>query len=667
LRDTQLLRWIGFARYGNAEPDRLQLRGVITPEDNRALRKASEFLLRLRNEMHFHGGKRADLLDRCDQLRIAEVFGFEGTEARSPVEQFMQEYFHRTNDVSNIVNRFAAAARSSAVWTHAIAPLLSHQVERNYRVGPLQISATRRGHDRLRGNLAEILRLAQLACQYDKGISYDTTETFLESSGQVPDELAPEVATRFLTLMEQTTRLGSMLRLLHKTRVLEQVIPHFQRARNLLQFNEYHQYTVDEHCLRAVAAATDFLHEKSELGRVYRKIKKKGILHLALLIHDLGKGQVEDHSLVGLKIAVQTARRLRLSAGDTEALKFLVHRHLKMSHLAFRRDTSDEQVVVQFSVEVGAPELLRMLFVLTAADFCAVGPDVWNSWKADVLANLYQRTMQHLTGDGAASRPHEWLKERRDDLRALLQRELDVHWFTRQVSALPAAYLMNAPPEQIADELRELKALPLDRATALGRYLPKSKTVEYTVGAHEDITPGIFHKLTGAATRQGLQILSAEINTLAEGLVLDRFVVHDPDHDDCPPAERIAHVCRALISCLEQPGEEVQRYRRVWQFGSTPESTALSAMPTRVRTDNSTSSMATILDIFTADKPGLLYAITYTIFQLGLSVQLAKIATYLDQVVDVFYVTDTSGKKIEDEGRLQEIRERLLSAIDAFE
>ena len=195
-----------------------------------------------------------------------------------------------------------------------------------------------------------------------------------------------------------------MLHRLHELGVLEKIIPAFAHARCLLQFNEYHKYTVDEHCILAVERATEFAADRGPLGRVYRKIKQKRTLHLALLIHDLGKGFVEDHSEVGLRIADETAELLRLPLREAETLKFLVHKHLIMAHLAFRRDTSDDQVVVRFAVEVGSPEMLDMLLVLTAADIAAVGPGVWNDWKSEVLSICISRTMRHLAGDSTAQR-----------------------------------------------------------------------------------------------------------------------------------------------------------------------------------------------------------------------------------------------------------------------
>ncbi|HUY32054.1 MAG TPA: [protein-PII] uridylyltransferase [Pirellulales bacterium] len=667
LRDIQLLRWIGFVRFGLNDPDALRLRGDLPPEDHDAVRRAQEFLLRLRNEMHFHAGKSYDLLDRAEQLRLAEVYEFKGDAGLLPVEQFMREYFRLTDGVSHVVQRFIANSRPGPRWGQWLGLLFSHQFERDFRIGPTQIAANARGLAKLKGDLEQILRLADLANLYDKPIGHATCEAIRAAAPGLSDEITGRTADRFLSLLSQPARLASLLRGLHEMGVLEKIIPAFGHARCLLQFNEYHKYTVDEHCLRAVEIATQFQGDPGPLGSVYRRLRRKWLLHLALLLHDLGKGYAEDHSEVGLRIARETARRLGLSEADTETLCFLVHKHLLMAHLAFRRDTSDNQLVVRFAVEVGSPEAMQMLFVLTAADISAVGPGVLNAWKIEVLADLHRRTMRHLAGETPALASEESLRNRRSAVLACLGDSNRRPWFEKQLAELSAAYLLGMPPSDLASELNQLCSLAPGEVLALGRYQEETGTIEYKVGTFEYVTPGVFHKLAGALAHKGLQILSAEIHTLADGLIFDRFYVHDPDFAGTPAPERIDDVCRALVESLRQPSGIQPVFRRVWRAGAERRPAALTPLPAQVRVDNATSNRYTIFDVFAADRMGLLYTIARSLFQSGLSVSVAKIGTYLDQVVDVFYVTDQAGRKVSDEGRLKEIRLRLLAAIEEFE
>lgn len=667
LRDIQLLRWVGFARYSVSEPDGLRLCGALSRSDHDRIRRAIEFLLRVRNEMHFHAGKSSDVLDRAEQMRLAESYGYTGSAGLLPVEQFMQEYFRMTHGVSHIVSRFVASARSAPAWLEVLSPLYSHRFERDFRVSRNFVSVNPRSMEKVSGDLSEVLRLADVANRYNKQIAHATSEAIRAKIPQLPGEVTPQVAQRFLSLMDHPARLGESLRNLHEMGALEKIIPAFEHARSLLQFNEYHKYTVDEHCLRAVEAAANFAQDKGPLGRVYRRIKRKWLLHLALLLHDLGKGFVEDHSDVGRDIAEREAGRLGLNEADTETLKFLVHKHLQMAHLAFRRDTSDPQLIVRFAVEVGSPETLQMLFVLTAADFVAVGPGVLNGWKVQVLTDLYRATMAHLAEDAPALRNEELLRERRERILAQLPADQDRGWWSRQLEALPAPYLDKTDLEQIVAELSQLHRLARGDVAVQARYIAEAGTVEYKIGTYEDITPGVFHRLCGALASQGLQILSAEINTLAEGLIFDRFWVHDPDFAGEPPAGRLAEVQRAIVDALKAPIDRRPTFRRIWRAGGQRGPATLALLPTQVRFDNSTSDGYTVIEFFAADRMGLLYTIAQTLFELGLSIAVAKIGTYLDQVVDVFYVSTTAGQKITDEARIEEIRARLLAAVAELE
>ncbi|HEY2838742.1 MAG TPA: [protein-PII] uridylyltransferase, partial [Pirellulales bacterium] len=609
LRDIQLIRWVGFARYGVADPDGLRMAAALSKQDHAAIRQAGEFLLRIRNEMHFTAGKANDVLDNTEQMRLAELYGYQGSAGMLPVEQFMQEYFRMTNTVSHLASRFVATARSGPRWLEIFSPLYSHSFEDDFRVSWGQVSVRPQSLEKVRGDISQILRLADLANRYNKPIAHHASEAIRATVGNLPDVITPEVGRRFLSLIDHPARLGEMLRTLHEIGVLEKIIPPFAHARSLLQFNEYHKYTVDEHSIRAVEEATRFTHDQGPMGRVYRRIKRKWLLHLALLLHDLGKGFAEDHSEVGARMADEISARLGLSESDAEILRFLVHKHLQMSHLAFRRDTSDPQLIVRFAVEVGSPETLQMLYVLTAADLAAVGPDVLNAWKIDVLTGLYRRTMEHLSGHLPALRGDEWLSARREEIISLLNDDEDRSWWSKQLAALPAAYLEKTPISAIIADLSPLRRLGHGDVSAQAQFISETGAVEIRVGAYEAITPGVFHKLCGALASQGLQILSAEINTLADGLIFDRFWVHDPDFADRPPPSRLREVEQAVIKCVTNPADARPTFRKVWRAGDKPTPGELQPLPTQVRIDNSTSDRFTVVEFFAADRMGLLYTI----------------------------------------------------------
>ena len=254
LRDLQLLRWIGSARFGEADPDSLRRSGHVSDEDYRKLRRGQEYLLRLRNELHFHAQSTADVLDRGEQVRLAELYGFAGQEGLLPVEQFMRQYFDYTSTVREIVDHFVEGARLRHPYLRRTAAfLMSHQTEGLFRVGQTQIAATQRGLAKVTSSLVEVLRLMDLAGRYNCRIDHPTWRAIRQAM-MARDDLAVDrdAAERFLSFLSQPNRLGQLLRRLHELRVLEKLVPGYDHARCLLQFNEYHKFTVDEHSIRSV-------------------------------------------------------------------------------------------------------------------------------------------------------------------------------------------------------------------------------------------------------------------------------------------------------------------------------------------------------------------------------------------------------------------------------
>lgn len=663
LRDIHLIRWLGFAVFGVTDLAALESLGALVREERRKLQSAHEFLLRLRNDLHFHAGKPQDLLSRNEQVRMAPLYGCAGDSGLLPVEQFMRLYFEHTSDVRYASSNLVAAVRARPTVAAFFGRLFSRTVDGDYLIGPVHIAATRRGLQKLRGDLSEVLRLMDLANMSDKRIDYATWQAIRqEMLEREQTEVSREATKRFLSLLSQPARLGDLLRRLHQLRVLEKLVPPMRHARNLLQFNEYHKYTIDEHCIRAVEKASEFLQDPGPVGEAYRQIREKRTLHLALLLHDLGKGFAREHCEVGFELAQETARHLSVPPREANTIATLVKHHLRMCDVAFRHDLNNESVILSFAAQVGSIEVLQLMFVHTCADLAAVGPGTLNDWKLELLTELYERTREQLSGDYQGTSARQRTSALREKLIAEYDDPERQPWWSKQIRSLPAGYLAAGSAERILDELRRLAVLPRSAAVAWGRYLPERQAVEYTVGTYEEIVPGIFHRLTGVLSSTGHSILSAEIHTLADNLVLDRFFVHDLDFAGPPPADRIEKVCGLLERALQAPSEERPTFRRVWQKGTSRDELPRT-QPEQVVLDNATSEQHTIVTVFAYDRVGLLYGITRALYELGLSVHVARIATHLDQVVDVFYVTTAEGGQVLEESRLEEIRSRVLLAL----
>lgn len=652
LRDIQLVRWLGLVMHGAESLDDLALVGALSRSDTDRLRDANEFLTRVRIDLHLAAGKANDDLSRDEQLRVAQGRAVASRDGLLGVERFMRDYFGHTRRVVQVRDTVVRGLRSPGPLRRLAAGVLGNVVDDLFRVGPFQVGAVSGGLPQITGSVAAIVRLVELSMLYALPIepaAWDAVRAAVPTLPREPDEAAIEA---FLRLFDRPAGLGEALRLLHDVGVLEILVPGFVHARHLLQFNNYHKYTVDEHCILAVERATTFAGDDTWLGKTWRQLTRRRPLLLALLLHDLGKGFPEDHSAVGARIARDTAARLRLPADEAEVIEWLVLRHLAMAHLAFRRDTGDDSLVVRFAREVGSPEALRMLALLTAADMDAVGPGTWTRWKADILGDLHFRTLEYLDGEG----PSRAADRTRDALGELLADREPADPVVQLARLLPASYLRDTPAPRVVEELGRLTRLPPEGIFALARWQAETGTVAVTVGTREDVAAGVFHRVAGALTGARLEILAAGIHTLAGGLVLDHFTVLDPDFSGEPPADRLADIAAAIKVAVkaDRPPEFTRRWNPF-----APQLAPAAIHPVRVTIDNESSRNATILEVFAHDSVGLLFRIARAIFEAGLSVQAARIGTYLDQVVDAFHVTDMRGGKLTDPERIAALRQTI--------
>jgi [protein-PII] uridylyltransferase len=478
-------------------------------------------------------------------------------------------------------------------------------------------------------------------------------------------ELTRQSSDQFMALLANTTRLADLLHLLHEMCVLEKLIPAFKHARSLLQFNEYHKYTVDEHSLQAVRKATDLEHVTSVCGEAYRNIRDKNILHLALLLHDLGKGYPEDHCEVGLRIAEETGKRLGLSYEVTEDIKFLVHNHLVMTHLAFHRDINDENMVAEFASNVGSVRLLSMLYVLTCADVAAVGPDVLTPWKYELLTNLYLNARNILTGQGARAQSGDCFGEIYDQI-ALAGGESEEmrDWLRDAARNLPKDYCAEHDPEIIAEQLLELRDTFGDTVHCSVDRVEGTNLFELYIGKREKRRLGLFYKITGMLASQGLTIRSADIKHIGNSLVFYWYKFEDLEFDE-PPLSRLQDIQERAIELATGNDDVPPTFRTKWAKHSG-RALQLSRPKIEVKIDNQTVDHATIIDVFAYEKIGLLYKISRKIYQLGLDVNYARVSTYAHQIIAVFYVTDEQGNKIRNKNQLHVIKQELYDRTKNF-
>ncbi len=660
LRDIHLLRWVALAGYGTNDPRVLEQSGRLSEHDAESIAAASEFLHRVRNELHFHAGSAQDVLTLNEQVRLTQWLGFEDQDGVLGVERFMQHYYRQTTALHDAVMRFVERARPFSRLRRVRNHLLSRRVEQYYHWTPEHLSLDAQYAEVVLGSGEHLLHLFELARGFGVPVAHETLEQVRAAAGRC--SITAQTRAAFLRLLANPMGLGTVVRGLHRAGLLGRLLPPFEHVRCLIQFNQYHKYTVDEHSLRALEAATRYADDRGPLGRAYREIHHQDVLHLALLLHDLGKGRGEDHIEVGRRLAEDAAEQFALNEHRRDLLVFLVHKHLLMAHTAFRRDVSDVQTLVQFARQVGTPEVLRMLYVMTAADTDAVAPGSWTAWKESLLTELYARAMEELTGEAPFADEAARAAAIRQTLQEQLAPEFPSDWARTQLEAMPLSYLLTTEPQRVAAHLCVLQRFNLGEVHVDVEYVRELGICAYTVFTNDGLTPGIFSKIAGVLAATGIQIVSAQIVTRSDGIVVDTFRGIDLDYAGEPPPERRQDLAGKIQQVLLGSRTVESLFTRHPAFGAA----ARSSGPTQVEIDNDSSNRFTIIEVFADDRQGLLYVITRTLFELDLSVSSAKISTRLDQVVDAFYVTGRSGQKLTDDGQLSVIRQRLLAAIEAF-
>ena len=671
LRDFHLVRWAGMARFQTSTLQDLADRGHLSRQDLLSLTEARDFLWRVRAFLHFEAGRAQEILTFDEQVRLASLYGFQDRPHLLGVEQFMQQYYRHTMGLHETLVRFVDRCLAVSVRRRWPRLLPAAMVDGYFVVTGQHLTVPSELRARVLDSPDLLLRLFEMAgsrrLKIDTGL-LDEIHGHMDSMSNEAFR-TPEVSRVFMKILAGPGAVAGTLEVMHRAHLLEKLIPVFARVRGLMQFNNVHKYTVDQHTLLAVAKAEALAEDPGVIGKVCQEIKRKDLLHLALLLHDMGKGQKEDHSEVGKAIAEETAARLGCDELETRTLVFLVHKHLLMSQTAFQRDPYDKKVLLPFVRAVGTPETLRKLLVVTAADIAAVGPGVLSKWKESLLIELFLRALPEVSGEQDETAGPDRLKQ----LAGEVARECTdaaaggLDWIESQLGQFPLRYLHGTPPKRIAVHLGAVGRLQVGEVLVEEHFSEELGICEYTVITHDNLTPGIFSKIAGVMTAQGLQILDAQIITRQDGVVVDTFQVSDPDYAGVPPVERRASIGETIVRVLK--GEEdverlMSRNTRLPSGRRLP----TTRQATEVQIDNETCDRSTIIDVFADDTQGLLYAITRSILHLDLSVHAARISLRdeLDQVADVIYVTDRHGAKIKDHARLEAIRTTIQKDIDQF-
>ncbi len=669
LRDLHTLFWVAKYLYRVTDVAELIDKKVLTKVEAERFRKTQQYLWTLRCHLHYLTGRAEERFTFDVQPELARRMGYTAHAGTSGVERFMKHYFLIAKDVGDLTRIFCAAMEAK----HQKKPIFSLARFRSTKELEGFIISSSRLDKRAKGQFKEdpvdMLRAFEVAHRHGMDIHPDALKSITRSLSKITKDVRedPEANAVFMRILTSDINPETTLRRMNECGLFGRFIPDFGRVVAQMQYDMYHVYTTDEHTIRAIG----ILHriEKGELvadhptaSKVIPKVLSRAVLYVALFLHDIAKGRGGDHSILGAEVAHSLCPRLGLSAEQTETVAWLVEQHLLMSNTAFKRDIDDAKTVIDFVQKVQSPERLRLLLCLTVCDIRAVGPNVWNNWKASLLRDLFNRA-DTVMSRGLDNRGWE---QRVDSVRSALDETLadwPQHQRERHLSRLPVNYLLSSDIDQLARHARIINdaesrglTLAVDSAVSVA-----NDSTEITVFTQDH--PGVFSRLAGACAVSGANIVDARIATLHDGTALDVFTVQDAidggAFQNTSKVARLSVMVEKVLSGQVKTLEELDR-----RASHIPSRMNVFSVSPRVLIDNSASHTHTVIEVNGRDRQGLLYRLTTALFRAGMQISTAKISTYGEQVVDVFYIKDIFGMKITHESKLKQVRESLISVLE---
>ncbi|HKR20071.1 MAG TPA: [protein-PII] uridylyltransferase [Stellaceae bacterium] len=668
LRDLHTLFWIAKFAYRVDDVSKLVELKVFSEDEAARFARAQNFLWTVRCHLHFLAGRAEDRLTFEHQAEIGRLMGYTDHAGTRGVERFMKHYFLVAKDVGDLTRIICAVLESE----HKARPLLAWRPWGGAKTldgfivegGRVDVD----GEDAFRCNRVDLLRLFHVADEHDLDIHPHALRLITHNLRLIDNNLRadPEANRLFMEILTSRKDPEVALRRLNEAGVFGRFVPDFGRVVAQMQYDMYHIYTVDEHTIFAIGILSKLekglLADELPLTTALMPTIDAGsrrALYLAVLCHDIAKGRGGDHSILGEEVAQKLGPRLGLSAEETETVAWLVRWHLLMSATAFKLDVDDPKTISDFVERVQSPERLKLLLLLTVVDIRAVGPKVWNGWKAALLRELYHHTAELMAGGLVDEARGQRIAAAQAAVRQLLG-----DFTSEEIDSFIAKgypfYWLSFEPEIMARHARLIRAAERDGKLLIveTRVDPDRAVTEVTLYTADHA--GLFSRIAGALAIAGANIVDAKILTMQNGMALDTFTVQDQAGGAFDQPERLARLSAALEGVLSGA---IKAHVELARPPAIPARTRTLAVPPRVIVNNTASRTHTVIEVNGRDRPGLLFQVTRALTALNLQISSAKISTYGEKVVDVFYVKDLFGHKIEDETRLKNIREGLLGAL----
>jgi len=669
LRDLQTLFWIAKYLYRVDSVSDLQSAGVLTRDDVRQFAKASKFLWTVRCHLHYQAGRPEERLIFAVQDEMGKRMGYRDHAGTRGVERFMKHYFLTAKNVGDLTRTLCSVLEEQHKKKRRPAWLPSFRLRKKtidgfaFDSGRLNVKSG----DDLKRHPVKLIQLFHLAQKNDLDVHPNALRLITQNLRLIDAGLrkSPAANELFIEILTGTEPELALMRM-NEAGVLGRFIPDFGRVVAQMQYDMYHVYTVDEHTIRAIGILNGIetmrLKDSHPVASsVVGEVQSRRALYASVLLHDIAKGRGGDHSVLGAKVATKLGPRFGFNDWETETVAWLVRYHLLMSNTAFKRDIEDPKTVADFIEIVQSPERLRLLLILTIADIRAVGPSVWNEWKAGLLRELYWRAQEAFSGGTTEERRSERVERAKARLRERLS-GWDEGDIDRHIERGQDSYWLSVDTDSQA---RHANLIYNSEAAGKGfevtiRAEPERDVSEIIVYAPDH--PGLFAAIASALALAGASVVDAKIQTLNNGMALDSFWAQDASGKAFGTGrdfERFQKRVEDSIQGKFNPKRELARAQKT----ALPSRSRAFRVPPRVLIDNKASQNHTVIEINGKDRPALLYELTAGLTANGLQISSAHISTYGERVVDVFYVKDVFGLKVMNENKIKKIREFLVQAV----
>jgi [protein-PII] uridylyltransferase len=662
LRDIQTIGWVAKRHFGTDTLDELVAHGFLTREELRKLKAGQSFLWKVRFGLHVLTGRREDRLLFDYQIKLAKLFGYEDASFTLAVEQLMQKYYRTVMDVS-LLNEMLLQLFREAILTQSAAPLpinarfqirndyleVTHpEVFARYPSALLELFVLLQQHPELRGVRAETIRLIGTHV-------WLIDEEFRQN---------PRHHRLFIEILCAPVGVTHELRRMNLYGVLGRYIPSFGRVVGRMQYDLFHAYTVDAHTLFVVSnlrrlAMPKFNDEFPSLSQIMQSLPRQEIAYLAALFHDIAKGRGGDHSELGAVDAEAFCLEQGLGRYEARLVAWLVRNHLILSITSQKKDISDPAIIQEFARRVGDQVHLDYLYVLTVADVRGTNPKLWNSWKARLFEEFYERTKRALRrGLETPIDQDELIRETQDQALSIMSESVTPSQAAALWTQWTEAYFLRYTAEEIAWHTALLALRKADDDSPLVAIRQLTDRGGTAVLTYTPRRLRSFARTTGVLDQMGLNVVDARLITSANGFSLETYEVLEDNGAVIADTERVQEIERGLWRALKQvedapPAVTRRAARQVRMFWT----------PTQVNFSVDNRNERTILELIAADRPGLLSEVGKVFRAERVAINGAKIMTVGERAEDVFYITGADGGLL-PEDVCRRVQDALTLALD---